>query len=392
MQALDTPPGPPVRLEYHGRFGEVWGLSIAVGFLTLVTLGIYRFWAKTRIRGYFWSRVSANGEPLEYTGTGLELFLGFLIIAAIFIPANAVVGMAGLFFGEDATATLVLGGLPGLLVLVLIPLAVFRARRYRLSRTLWRGVRAGQTGSMWAYWGRAFGYGALGWLTLGLLRPLAQVRLTSYLMNETWFGDEKFSFHARVRDLMPSWLLVWALAAIAILGAVAAADGFLFQFERMTLIGVAPLWHATLAINGAIVAPLAAAGWLAAWIAHRVRRVRLFTAGTSVGGLSLASGIRTWRVVGIGLVFAMMIVGAILGVILLSFTFSIWGAAGFMAIALFLLIGTTFSAFVTHPLLRHYIETLEIAGEIDLDRFRQNAETAPKTGEGLAGVLDVDFG
>ena len=145
--ALDPASSAP-RLAYYGLLGEAWRLAVKTTFLTIVTLGVYRFWAKTRIRGYFWSRVSANGEPLEYTGTGLELFLGFLIIAAIFIPANAVVGMAGLFFGEDATATLVLGALPGLLVLVLIPLAVFRARRYRLSRTLWRGVRAGQTGSM----------------------------------------------------------------------------------------------------------------------------------------------------------------------------------------------------------------------------------------------------
>ncbi|MGZ0189619.1 MAG: DUF898 family protein, partial [Alphaproteobacteria bacterium] len=62
----------PVRLAYLGQTGEAWRLAIKTTFLTVITLGIYRFWAKTRLRSYFWSRLTLNGEPLEYAGSGLE--------------------------------------------------------------------------------------------------------------------------------------------------------------------------------------------------------------------------------------------------------------------------------------------------------------------------------
>ena len=53
--------------------------------LTIVTLGIYRFWAKTRIRRYLWSQTEFLGDRFEYTGTGKELLIGFLIVFAFLI-------------------------------------------------------------------------------------------------------------------------------------------------------------------------------------------------------------------------------------------------------------------------------------------------------------------
>lgn len=64
---------------YDGRLGELYVLFIKNLLLTIITLGIYRFWAKTRVRRYLWSHTSLFGDRFEYTGTGKELFLGFLI-------------------------------------------------------------------------------------------------------------------------------------------------------------------------------------------------------------------------------------------------------------------------------------------------------------------------
>ena len=60
--------------------------------LTLITLGIYRFWAKTNIRRFFWRNVSLLDDPLEYTGTGGELFVGFLIVIAVLFPLGLIYG------------------------------------------------------------------------------------------------------------------------------------------------------------------------------------------------------------------------------------------------------------------------------------------------------------
>ena len=55
--------------------------------LALLTLGFYRFWAKTRIRRYLWGHLAFEDEDLEYTGTGRELFLGFLcVVVVVLIP------------------------------------------------------------------------------------------------------------------------------------------------------------------------------------------------------------------------------------------------------------------------------------------------------------------
>ena len=59
--------GETVSITYVPRPGL---LRIAMGnaILNVLTLMIYRFWARTRVRRHVWSCVHINGEPLEYTG------------------------------------------------------------------------------------------------------------------------------------------------------------------------------------------------------------------------------------------------------------------------------------------------------------------------------------
>ena len=63
---------------------KLFWLAFWTGFLTVLTLGIYRFWARTRLRRYIWSAIDVGGDSFEYTGTGLEKFLGFLIGLVVF--------------------------------------------------------------------------------------------------------------------------------------------------------------------------------------------------------------------------------------------------------------------------------------------------------------------
>ena len=57
--------------HYSGQAAPLFKLSFITGLLTVITFGIYRFWAKTRTRKYIWSSVSIEGDAFEYTGTGL---------------------------------------------------------------------------------------------------------------------------------------------------------------------------------------------------------------------------------------------------------------------------------------------------------------------------------
>ena len=78
--------GMPMPTVEHAPNGSLATILAKNAFLNLVSLSFYRFWARTNLRRYFWSSVRIGGEPLEYTGQARELFIGFLIVAAILTP------------------------------------------------------------------------------------------------------------------------------------------------------------------------------------------------------------------------------------------------------------------------------------------------------------------
>lgn len=201
------------RVAYEGRRGLV-GLLSANYFLTLITIGIYRFWAATRLRRYLWSNIRIGGDGLEYTGTGRELFLGFLVALAVLAPLSiAYIVVYRLSLGNPALAASI-QGVYFLLLFIFLQVALFRSRRYRLSRTTWRGIYAGQTGSTWHYLGLFLGYGLLTVVTLGLALPWMQVALARYKLNNTTFGNRTMRIEASGGALFWRWLVV--IAAIVV--------------------------------------------------------------------------------------------------------------------------------------------------------------------------------
>jgi len=388
------------RIAYWGSLGEAWRLALRMTLLTLATLGAYRFWVKATVRRYFWSRITVNDEPLEYAGTGLELFIGFLIVLAIVTPFYGIVIVGQLLLTGDPFWFAASQIAPAFFILALIPIAVFRARRYRLSRTLWRGIRAGQTGTASGYWLRAIGYGTLGWLTLGLLRPLAQVRLTRYLMQNTWFGTTRFAFKARARQLMWRWLVFWVTLIFAYSASMLAI--YLLEENAQELAGtdsnapfpikLADLWNAKperIVFNGGLLALIwALSGGTYVW--YRINQARIFVGATTLGDLNFASRIRFWRVARIYAIAAVAYVVLVIGASVLSFSLfgPQFGILGVIVVGL--LAGALFMPFVTHPLVGHFVETLSVDGALDVDDLVQNTEIAPKNGEGLASVFEVD--
>src|ERR1043166_7294199 len=139
-----TPEPSIPRISWVPPPGGFAGLSFLNGVLRILTLGVYHFWGKTEVRQRIWSAVRIDGEPLDYRGTGAELFRGFLIVFCLILLPMLAWGLAAVLFLSPESVwrriyeigfyTLP-GALPGI--------GIHRARRYRLSRTRWRGLRAG---------------------------------------------------------------------------------------------------------------------------------------------------------------------------------------------------------------------------------------------------------
>lgn len=232
---------PPVhRLQHDGRSGELFVIFLVNLALSILTLGIYRFWGKTRIRRYVWSQTSLLGEPLEYTGRGIELFLGFLFaLVLIYGP------IVGLYFGLDvelpdsgedleneklkslvAFFLIFLAAIPILMLFYYV--ALFAAYRYRIGRTTWLGIRGGMEGSAWRYGFLGLSLGFLNVLTLGWTKPWADSVVFKFRLGRTWFGNRNFESRLDAEGLYSRYALAWIGTAIAVGAMIAglAAIGF----------------------------------------------------------------------------------------------------------------------------------------------------------------------
>lgn len=127
------------RFNFHGVGGTLFGIQIVNLFLSIVTLGIFSFWGRVRVRQYLMSQTEFAGDRFAYHGTGKELLIGW-IKAAVFlgIPFLMLVLLSA-------------GVLAYIIVAAFMPIAVVSARRYRLSRSSWRSIRFSFRGRVWAF-------------------------------------------------------------------------------------------------------------------------------------------------------------------------------------------------------------------------------------------------
>jgi len=180
------------RFRFHGEGGNFFLLILKNLFLTVFTLGIYAAWARTERRRYIWSNTEISGQRLVYTGTGKELFKGYLKVLACY---------AVLMFAPPL-ANLVVPGSQLILQIVLtigfvalIPFAIYWSRAYLLSRTQWRGINFGMTKGAGSY-AKTFVLGyLLTILTLGFYGPVWLNKMRSILINNARFGTEPLEYH-----------------------------------------------------------------------------------------------------------------------------------------------------------------------------------------------------
>lgn len=208
-------------VKFLGREATYWRLRIRGAALLMFTLGIYRFWFATDVRRYLWSNTEIGGETLEYTGLATELLGGFLLAVAIVGPLYTAIASAALALDAAEVAIVAAGAL---LVVLLSQFALYRARRYRLTRTVFRGVRFDQHGSAWRYAVLALMWWALAAVTLGLAYPWAQANLQRYKMRYTGYGDLNGAFAGSGMTLFWRGLPIWLCVVGPIVAAIVALD------------------------------------------------------------------------------------------------------------------------------------------------------------------------
>ncbi len=205
--------------------GSRWDLAVILlrGYALMIpTIGLNRFWLNTRKRRFYWGNTEIGGDTLEYSGDARQLLLGFLMALAVFLPLYGVF----FFLSTQSVETIIVGyGTVAVLIWFLQGYAQYRARDFRLSRTLWRGIRFDQTGSALVYGLRRFFWWLLNLATLGLAYPFMAANLWSYRYRHSWYGDRQFSFIGSWRQLALPYYLTWLATTIIAVIALVIADG-----------------------------------------------------------------------------------------------------------------------------------------------------------------------
>lgn len=340
---------------HHGRTGAMIRLALKNLLLMIVTFSLWRFWGKTRVRRELWAGTSAWGDTAEYTGTGKELFLGFIVaLVAVFMPFVVAMGaaQAAVAAGHDWAALLVL--LLQLLIVVLAAAGLYRARRYQLTRTLWRGIRGGQTGEAWRYGLMFLGVTFITVLTLGWALPWGEMGLARYRLDNTTFGDCKFECDAKARPLYKRFVVVWLAGVVFFVGIGAGFSATQHLLDDPDKIFLVVLAGYVLAVPWALLT----LGLPLAW--YRAAFQRQLAAHTRFDGIAFSLEATTGGLVKLAL--GNFFIGLLsLGIL------RPWAAL---------------------RIFRYGCTHLRMAAEPNWERVHQGAAARLRTGEGLAAVFD----
>jgi uncharacterized membrane protein YjgN (DUF898 family) len=205
------------RVEFTGSRHELMLVILRGYSLMIPTLGLYRFWLATWKRRFYWQNTVIDGDPLEYSGTASQLLLGFLFSVAFFLPIYVALLYVAM---QDPRLTLYgYFGTAGILWF-LAGYAIYRARDFRLSRTLWRGIRFDQKGNGWAYAVRRFVWSILMVATIGLIYPWMASSLWHYRWRNCWYGDRRFDIAGNWRAFALPYYVTYLVNVVALVATV----------------------------------------------------------------------------------------------------------------------------------------------------------------------------
>jgi uncharacterized membrane protein YjgN (DUF898 family) len=413
------PPPPPiesaVRPQFQGLSEDFRRIAIRGALLEFVTFGFYRFWLATRLRRHLWSNTLFAGEPFEYTGTARELFVGFLFALAILVPIYFVYFL----FGVEAERQKAFASAPLFIFLYAFgQFALYRARRYRLTRTVWRGIRFWMDGSGFGYAWRACLWGGLVYLTLGLALPWREAALERYKMRHTYYGDLQGEFVGSGWEFFKRgwwlWLLAWTpfiimIAAAIIAGAIVAATGHPGKPSKETIGAVVGL----VAVAMMFVLPLTPF----LYAAFKATEWRWWASGLRFGKLAVTSNLdrgalfgNYWATIGWSVLlffgFFVVVFAALVGSELMlgkewsaammanvgqgsPVGIALLGAYFGSYFATILAIGVVMRVFLMRGVWQKIIASIKIGGLEAANSVTARGEAANALGEGFADSLDI---
>jgi uncharacterized membrane protein YjgN (DUF898 family) len=202
------------RLSFHGTPGALLSIVATNALFTLLTLGAYSFWGRCRLRRYVWNETEIDGDRFVFHGNGWELFTAFVRVVGLFAVPLVAINLAPLFLGRsrlgrvtDLAATVLTYGAVFLLTVV----GTVGSRRYRLSRTSWRGIRYSFRGTVREFLILMLGGGLLSVVSLGFYTPVFAVERQHFMVIHSYLGNRPFGFDGEGGAVLRAYVIALVL-------------------------------------------------------------------------------------------------------------------------------------------------------------------------------------
>ncbi len=341
---------------FWGTGRSLFGIFIVNTFLTLITVGIYSFWGRARVRHFLNSQTSFAGARFSYHGTGKELFTGWM--KAMLVFGLPYLFLSSLPFFWHSIPAYIPQAVAGLLVLGFIPVAVVGAHRYRLSRTSLRNIRFSFRGTVSDYTKLWLKGSALTVLTLGIYYPFFENARRHYLVTHSQFGSHGFDYDGTGKEL----LTIYSKATGIYLATILVSGG-------ATLLGITsylsmPIGDMKTILFASSALPIITmAGLIVPWFYLQAARQRYFWNHTLFGESRFHSSVTAWKIFELRLGHLMLLISTL---------------------------GLSWPWVQVRNLQFFYYYT-SLDGPINLHRVEQDALDASPTGEELAGFFDTGF-
>jgi uncharacterized membrane protein YjgN (DUF898 family) len=201
LRAEARPSGQP---RYDGDWKALFKIYLQNVVFTLLTLGIYRFWAKVRNKRFHYQHTRFAGGRFDYLATGKEKFIGFLKGMVLLVPAFVAVWYAEDWATEMVGAefsTQLIGMIFASFLYLLKPLILVGSQRFNLARTTWNNLRlhfSGRVGDAYKLYMLDL---AVMIMTFGMFYPWHVCRVRKFRLSHTHLGDTRMAFHGTGGEL-----------------------------------------------------------------------------------------------------------------------------------------------------------------------------------------------
>jgi uncharacterized membrane protein YjgN (DUF898 family) len=211
-------------IEFRGDGMEYFKIWIVNVLLTILTLGIYSAWAKVRHNRYFYSNLYIENDNFSYLAEPMTILKGRLAAIGIFILfaiANAINPIIGIVLG--------------VLMIFAIPELINRSLAFNHRMSSFKNIQFRFKASYLEAFMALYIWPLLGMLTLGILYPLAMLKMHQYMTKNSAYGTTNFDFSATYGDYgmifltmigvgvmvgIPSWAIMAYIPSIAWLSAI----------------------------------------------------------------------------------------------------------------------------------------------------------------------------